>query len=132
MVRVSRRTRKALITKVIIQLGRNAVDRYYSPSLSNHSSNHSSDDEDSRDDHRDGGLLVRSTISRDTTQNTPVVDLVDLSKLAARRDDLPLNTDDGVSQGFVPPPPPPGLRPAPGPILDLPPSVSFSQGKHIR
>jgi hypothetical protein len=72
---------------------------------------------------------VRSTISRDTTQNTPAVDLVNLSKLAAHRDDLPLNTDDGISSGFgPPPPPPPGFRPL---ASDFTPFVTHSRGKHI-
>jgi hypothetical protein len=77
---------------------------------------------------------VRSTISRDTTQNTPAVDLVDLSKLAAHKDNLPLNTDDGVSQGFGPPPPPPlALNPALRHFINRPPQapVSFAEGKHI-
>ena len=47
-----------------------------------------------REDGEVENLLVRSTISRDTTKNTPAADLVDLSKLAALADDLPLNMRD--------------------------------------
>ena len=58
-----------------------------------------------RKDREAESLLVRSTISRDTTKNTPAADLVDLSKLAALADDMPTNMIDQVMQELSPPSP---------------------------
>jgi hypothetical protein len=67
----------------------------------------------------DGTLLVRSTISRDTTQNTPAVDSVDLSKLAAHTNDLLRNAR------HIDPPPLPPPPPAPGVFLPDPPPMGY-------
>jgi hypothetical protein len=90
-----------LLTKVI-QTGPNTNEYIDLDPLEN-----SNNEDDNREDSRDEGLLIRSTISRDTTQNTPAVDLVGLSKLVTQRDNRPLNTEDSVSERFVPPGPPP-------------------------
>jgi hypothetical protein len=94
-----------------------------SPSNSEGSLYAVSDDETDAQDREDKRLLVHSTISRDTTQNTPAVDSIDLSKIASHTDDLPLNTRDAVLEGSGPLPPgasplvapPPGFGPPPGP-----------------
>lgn len=69
----------------------------------------------SHDEGEDGTLLVRSTISRDTTQNTPAVDSVDLSKLVAHTNDLLFN-----ARNIGPPRSPRALSPGPDPRLEIP------------
>ena len=82
---------------------------------------------------------MRSTISRDTTQNTPTVDSIDLSKMAAQTGDLPLNVRDSQKPSasplrVAPPPPPPtfylGTRtnpqPPPPQTLIRPPLPAFN------
>jgi hypothetical protein len=92
-----------------------------SPSNSKGSLYAVSDDETDAQDREDKRLLVHSTISRDTTQNTPAVDSIDLSKIASHTDDLPLNTRDAVLEGSGPLPlDPPWPSARLGPLYGVP------------